>query len=748
MAAYSLRKSIHEEMICGMCTNLLKEPKILACAHSFCKDCLTSSYNCKSPSTGLQYEMDLDANDFEKICEEEKYNKIVCPDCLQITVLPGECVIDNLNTHTQLKDVIASLPAEEKQKVRDRMVCRQKLITDIKEGNIALSSDLCPVHNLQHKYYCSDCNSMACTICANEDHAQHQCNETSTLLVNSLSQLQSLVQPACQYASRADVSLKKLHQDSESIESNRSMCKEAIFEIFNQLRRAIDEREKILLTGIDNYIDKKLIQVAQQKKNLEEIQDQLYHSIQEVQQVLDNTLPDISVVTEKQWLIDDTDEQEQNILDIEDFVLKSMFSSTYIGFCNDNTKEIQKQINSLITLCEFFPEADSGYYSSRVIPMESEDNLYIEKKPQCKTGRSNSDTLLNMCPYRKNSTCTKIVEEDEDLILEQRISSSRSLKRSLSTPTVSKQAWLMKQKEMRVPSVPIRFDSLIVPAPILQPESIFDKLSISKSEEVHPCGVCMGENNSIVISDIKNHCLRIISSNGKFIGAIGKEGKGAGQFEDPSAVVINEKLQIFVSQRENPRVQKLTSGGKYIQKFGHKPLRGNSLGEPWGIAIDANKKLFVTDWDKSCIHIFDSNGHYDTSIGSDNSILGESLKFPAGIAVDSSGNLIVSDRGNHCLWVLKTNGNILMKIGSKGHGPGELYFPYGVAIHQNGSIIVSESGNNRISIFSPEGKFIKHFGRRGCEPGMFEYPRHVCVSPKGVIIVADELNKRLQLFKI
>lgn len=738
----SLLKGVYEEMICGICSDLLKEPKILVCAHSFCKDCLCTLHKtgCKSPSTGLQYDLDFDVSSEDEDCKGRK--KIECPYCLQVTMFPDEHSVESLDTHSQLEEVVASLSPEQKLTIREKLRHRQELISNL-EGNGEFSAESCKFHEMQQEYFCTDCNVTACAECINSLHALHQSSKITTLLAESLLQLQSLMQPSCVYVSRADTSLRKLTQDSDSIESNRNMCKEAIFEVFNEIRTALDERERKLLKGIDSYIDHKLSQVAYQKKNLEQVQDQLYQSVQEIQQILDGTLSDIMLLTDKQRLIEDIDVQEQNILDIENLVSKSMFSSTYIGFRDDDTKPVKKEFDMLITLCELYPDGDTGYYSSRVIPVDPAETTLPQGKPKL-------DHL------KRSSTCTKIVEEDETQCHELQFASDSkvSIKRSQSTPNaMTKKIWLSKKRKhtasvTTAPSVPIRFDSLLTPTPILAPEKVFNKLAVSKTETVYPCGICIGENNSFIISDVKNHCLRIIANNGKFIGAIGKEGKGSGQFEDPCAVAANEKAQIFACQRENPRIQKLTSGGKYIQKFGHKSLRGNTLGEPWAIAIGPDHKMYVTDWDKSCIHIFCSNGRYDYTIGNDDSILGESLKFPAGIAMNASSHLVVADRGNHCVWVIKTDGTILLCIGTKGHGPGELFLPQGVAVHPNGSIIVSESGNNRISVFAPCGKFLKHFGQRGSEPGMFSYPRHLCVTISGDIIVADEQNQRLQLFKV
>lgn len=745
-----VQKIIQAEMLCGICSDLLKQPKTLACAHSFCRDCLVRLHktSCKSPRTGLQYDMDLDNfgedNVEQSVCVD---NKIECPVCLQITLFSDECSVDSLDTNDELQEKITTLSSEEKIAIKEKLKERQRMIA---EGN---RPELCELHELQQKSFCTDCNIAVCSECVHDNHAQHQYSEISgILLMDSLSQLQGLVQPACQYVSRADAALKRLTQDSESIESNRTSCKEAILEVFNKVRAVIDEREKSLLTNVDHYIDKKLFRVVHEEKKLSAVKDQLQQSILEIQQLLDDSSSDLTLALDKKQLVDDIDLQEQNIIDIENAISKSMFSSTYVGFRDDDTRKVSDHIEMLITLCELYPDADSGYYSSRIIPVENEDqNLYIETMPR----NFYASTCLQ-------ATFTKIAEDESVEVFPEIVGSLKddhtvkisNLKRSNSTPVGYRYTKELKKRHStdsnmnNEMSVPIRFESLVMPTPILTPERVLNKLTTSKTETVHPCGICMGENNSFIISDVKNHCLRLISSNGKFIGAIGKEGKGSGQFEEPCAVTVNKMAQIFVCQRENPRVQKLAPSGKYIQKLGPKSLRGNNLGEPWGIAVGNDNKLYVTDWDKSCIHIFNTNGNYNRSIGNDDSIVGESLKFPAGIAVNASGNLVVADRGNHCIWLLETDGSILLRIGGKGHGPGELLLPNGVAVHPNGSIIVSESGNNRISVFSSCGKFLKHFGRRGSEPGMFEHPRHICVTTKGDIVVADELNQRLQVFNI
>lgn len=260
-------------------------------------------------------------------------------------------------------------------------------------------------------------------------------------------------------------------------------------------------------------------------------------------------------------------------------------------------------------------------------------------------------------------------------------------------------------------------------------------------ETVYPCGVgCMTLHDTLVVTDVFNHCVRLIDVNGKFIEKIGREGRSGGQFKEPGAVAVSDDNHIFVVERDNPRIQKFNSLGKYVLKFGQKALWGTQLSDPWGVALAFNGNVYVSDWEKSRIYVYQSNGKCVNTIGKDDGF----LKFPAGITFDRRGRLLVTDRGNHCVWVLTPEGELVEKIGRAG----QLRYPYGVAVKPDGTVFVTESGDSRVAVFSPKGEFLRHFGGPGSEPGLFNHPRHICVNSRGHVIIADEMNQRIQVFQI
>ncbi len=297
---------------------------------------------------------------------------------------------------------------------------------------------------------------------------------------------------------------------------------------------------------------------------------------------------------------------------------------------------------------------------------------------------------------------------------------------------------------MMYPPLPLKETTPIVihPVKIIGNEMLS---STSTPETVYPNGICcfVELNGHLVVTDVYNHCLRVLDSNGAYLKTIGKEGRAGGEFKEPSAVAIDSDNILYVTERDNPRVQKFTSNGKYLTRFGQKTLLGSQLGDPMGIALTSDSSILISDWDKNEVIKISKLGKLE-KIGEENNL----LKFPAGLALNHLGNILVTDRGNHCIWEITISGDVVRRIGSKGTSPGQFLFPYGVIVLSNKSIVVTESGNNRVSIFSETGSFIRCFGEKGSGPGQFDHPRHLCVDNCGRVVVVDQMNQRLQIFNV
>ena len=121
MAAQSV-ENLNEKLVCAVCKNTLKNPKLLACFHAFCEECLKQSDQ-----------------------KEVFSGRLKCPECSEVTDLPGEGVA-GLNWNP--------------------LVCRLVEVLQAKKKASQIMCDACGDSESPLTTYCRDCLSFICDSCA------------------------------------------------------------------------------------------------------------------------------------------------------------------------------------------------------------------------------------------------------------------------------------------------------------------------------------------------------------------------------------------------------------------------------------------------------------------------------------------------------------------------------------------------------------------------------------------------------
>ena len=99
----------HAQLICGVCLDFLREPKLLDCAHSFCQECLENVVKYQ----GIYRTADSPLED----------NDVECPSCRHPTRLrgPGSDAVKALRTNFNLKELVEIVSEEERTETRDKL---------------------------------------------------------------------------------------------------------------------------------------------------------------------------------------------------------------------------------------------------------------------------------------------------------------------------------------------------------------------------------------------------------------------------------------------------------------------------------------------------------------------------------------------------------------------------------------------------------------------------------------------------
>lgn len=726
MADYpSLSERVKDELACSICLHVLTEPIQLSCGHSNCRSCLEQL---------VQRQIDTDPDP-----------AVECPTCRSVTAVPNNDV-SSLPINFQLKSLanlvfkndIGSQPesrtrsdSQEDQPSRTRKDSRedQPIASRTRSDSQLRRLPVCSEHYRLQEYYCRDCSELLCSRCMMAQHRLHNYEETDAVLQDKCAALQTLVQPAREAASKAEDSVRKIAERKQGLSSNAASVKTNISAFFDQARLRLSQREDELLSTVDNYVADKSKRLIKLEDTVQKSRETILNTVDRVVKLTENP-DDVSVITEGQSVTENFTTHQDSIDSISESVCSQEWSNALLTFIEDQTFNVPiAKLGTLMTSINE-PRKDGSLLHGTIT-----DHITGQPSSPTSSGATSLTQSVSVASNSRSNPHHPPLTRHQSLDLEQRARHQRPRtvyqypSRQVAVIPQSIQESSLQESLVEESSAPQILNK--------KPELVILCNKGGRDGDVHPCGIAMSHNDSIVVSDVHSHSVKIFASNGRMIDTVGSEGKNSGHFRGPCALAIEKEQyvqHIYILERENRRIQKFTNG--IFTTIAQKEFK---LGDPWGIAL-SDDKIFITDWQQNCIHITDKNGKYLTRVGISGSA--------AGIAVTRKGQLLVADQESHCIWMITQEGKIIKPIGHKGQEPGQLSCPYGIAVNSKGQIIVTESGNSRVSVFSPKGDFEMCFGGKGSEEGQFNQPRHVCVNSKGQIVVADEMNQRIQIFNL
>lgn len=286
-----------------------------------------------------------------------------------------------------------------------------------------------------------------------------------------------------------------------------------------------------------------------------------------------------------------------------------------------------------------------------------------------------------------------------------------------------------------------------VKQPILTPVKSFGSHSQGEGKFTQPHGLTGASTGQIVVSDSLKHRIYVFTADGTAMRDFGKEGSGDGQLFHPMSIAFDKsERNVLVADSDNNRIQIFdVKSGKLVRKFGREGTEAGLFNGPCGIAVDGNDRIIVTDWNNHRIQVFSADGKFLFKFGDTGD---ERLIHPRNaIYHDSAECFIVSDTGNDVLKVYDKEGDMLRVIGRPGKKKGEFCGPRGLAMDRNGHVIVCDFENHRLQFLRLDGTVVNTFGINGKGIGQFAFPLSVAVVDGSKVIVSDWGNNRIQIFK-
>lgn len=674
-------KKVRDELTCAVCLNYLRDPKLLDCAHSFCRNCLAGLL--ESPRA-------------------QRDNAISCPTCRNSTPL-GTGGVDSLQNNFTVRSLVTIVSEEIKMEENQSQGACASEDTRVQrdEGGpasvplkVEISLPNCTKHDLSQEYYCAECNELLCRSCMMDKHRLHNYDVTDVVFESMRISLSEMVQAAHESLSTAESVAKEVAHSKTDVIAKSDDVKAKINDYFVEVRKHVDKREASLLAAVDDYYAKQLQTISRRDNEVAEAVGTLRHSIETICKLIDGKNV-MAIVTTGKSCAENLSAHQAKVSD--SISVKECFKPSLSLAFQDQPLNIESICNELGKVAE---TAIDIKYPSDIQSQESSESI----QPMDETGQGTfvtnplSPTTSHPPIARKSST--PLFPTTPPL---------RVLSRSQTTNAV--------------------------PVHVIQPVTV---IPLNRSNEsFHPCGIAVtSSSSSVVVSDVKSGtgCVKVVAGTGRVIDSIGI-GRNGSVFRGPCALA-SDKDDIFILTSENQRIYRFSNGSLTDIK-----QKRNHMIDPRGIAA-TTEKIFVTDWHKNCVHVFDRlASKYLGSIGGDFlkqpagiavnntkqlvvadqqnhciwvltqegmnigrpiSCKGDKpgeLNQPYGVAVNSQGMIVVSERENSRISVFNEQGEFVTCFGEKGSSKGQFNHPRHVCINSSDQVVVADEMNQRVQIF-------------------------------------------------
>ncbi|PIO74973.1 zinc finger, C3HC4 type [Teladorsagia circumcincta] len=636
---------INDQVVkCPLCQEPFREPKVLACFHSFCKACL---------------ERQIDSAE-----------RIVCPQCHMETQLSVQLGLDSLLSDYGLEAVLSrpniiddkgllfgSPSSTSSSPPLSDSPCDQPSMPPSSAASAHERSCKCLQHRAQPlRFFCLTCNLAICRECTLVEHAQpaHQYEPITEVADKQLSTMEMLVNEARNKHMDLLEMFKQVDASQQRLSASLSRAHSQLDENVNALVRIIDEARKSAAKEIDTAFSAKQIQLTMVDKRIQQMTEKLSQTIDFTTRLVKYASP-TEVMVFKQLL----DTRLHLFLAFNPDASNALGSSCELELPPLNLTNARQAIQGLFGQVRGGAADWSGQASSQT------------GMPPTPIGR----------PPSRQDTCALPVYNHYD-------------KWSIGVePSLGMLEPGNIEDEKMGPLYPPSRSQISRQKMIYHCK--FGEFGVMEGQFTEPSGVAVNAQGDIVVADTNNHRIQVFDKEGRFKFQFGECGKRDGQLLYPNRVAVNKMTGDFVVTERSPthQIQVYNQYGQFLRKFG-----ANILQHPRGVCVDTKGRIIVVECKVMRVIIFDMFGNILQKFS-----CSRYLEFPNGVCTNDKNEILISDNRAHCIKVFSYEGQFLRQVG----GEGITNYPIGVAINAMGDVVVADNHNNfNLTVFSQDGAMI------------------------------------------
>ena len=719
---------VREQLLCKLCSEGYKEPRILPCLHSFCYDCLQKEME----KVGSQNEM----GKTEPKVKIGSLKNICCPTCQKQFVITS---VSELPQHLYLgfEVEVAGLANYYKgttgvicdgcgkdfndsgESIRgfccecQEFLCKacldyHKRNRNLSKHKIALLDESasiedklklmikeynCNEHGHEKQvldFYCATCTKPVCNYCVVSQHKEHAFNDLSRAASEQRTEMKQLQESVCNILHKLENATSNTDKMKQQVEASKKNATLLINSTLEDLHRSLQEREKALLTMVDKIAEVKTQSLQSQIDGFKALHsdvtrnnDMMTHTLQTntdqqivaLRKVLHTSMK--SMITDFEKVILLPNQHSSITVHIE----KEPLSDQMIEFgCVDDCA-LSKSTWSWLSPSNPIPTPHVNVKYKLNIEMKNlqGEQLMSGGMPLVAefTSKGQDQNISAVVEDKKNGTYTVsfTAASAGDYKVHICVQGHYIQNSPFDLKFVKRNYLTAKTLEPRPPAASCSQQGNWLSIAIHSDGSIF-------------AGSYNGSYSSIHIHGQQdNKCIRSIG---------GANSSSNGNFNYPRGMKIMGEV-LYVADANNHRIQKFKVIGGSNVEF-QTVLWQGQLSQPHGLCTDTQGNVFVADYGNSRIQVFDANSSFVRTIpgnGSGNS----SFANPTGVTFDHAGNIHIAAYGTGSIKVFSSEGKYLRMYGDG-------LKPNAIAIDSCGYCLVADSGTNQLRIYDPEGTLI------------------------------------------
>jgi tripartite motif-containing protein 71 len=253
--------------------------------------------------------------------------------------------------------------------------------------------------------------------------------------------------------------------------------------------------------------------------------------------------------------------------------------------------------------------------------------------------------------------------------------------------------------------------------------------------------------DALYTTDAGNYRVAKFGLDGRWLGSLGSQGRGNGQFtKDSRGVTVDDNGTVYAADTGGNRIVRWSASGSPLPSFGNglPYYRSGPLDLFYGgrgLHAVGNMLASSDAWNYRVL-LWSLSGSSVGQIGGTPPPPNGHLA-PHGVELDADGNVYVSDYWHHWIQKFSPDGRLLARWGiGRGRDPGTLAFAAGIEVDNvRGRLYIANREGTAVDAWSlADGSFVRRFSVPGPVTAK-GFPRDVAVDEStGTVYVADERN--------